>query len=282
MNWNYLRRKLFNMVMIFLATLSACVALIPLFLILFQLFREGLCGMDLDFFTHLPRPTGEPGGGMANAICGTLILVGMACLMALPFGLLGGIYLAEFGDNKWGQIVRFAADILNGIPSIVIGIFVYGLIVLPMGRFSAFAGSAALGIIMIPIVMRNTEEMLKLVPKNLREAALALGLPYWKTVLHVVLTTARGGIITGILLAVARIIGETAPLLFTTLGNQFWSTRLDEPIAALSLQIFTYAISPFEDWQRQAWVGSLVLIGIVIVFNIGSRIIFKTRSMGRT
>lgn len=277
MNGRHLYRRIVSLVMMTSTFLAALIALIPLFLILAHLVNKGIGAINLDFLTHLPQPVGETGGGMANAIVGTLILIGLACSIALPIGIMGGIYLAEFGKNKLGFIVRFTADMLNGTPSIVIGIFVYGLIVIRMGHFSTLAGGIALGILMIPMIMRNTEEMLKLVPSSLKEAALALGLPYWKTLSHVVLKTARNGIITGILLAIARIAGETAPLLFTSLGNQFWNTRLDEPIAALPLQIFTYAISPFEDWQRQAWAGALVLIGIILFFNVGSRVIIRNR-----
>lgn len=281
MNSRNLRRRMMNWIMIGATILSAVIALIPLFLILTHLVNKGIGAINLDFFTKLPQPVGEAGGGMVNAIIGTLLLIGLACLVAIPIGILGGIYLAEFGKKRLGAIVRFTADMLNGIPSIVIGIFVYGLFVVYMGHFSALAGGVALGILMIPMIMRNTEEMLKLVPHSLREGALALGVPYWRTIIRVVLATARGGIITGILLAVARVAGETAPLLFTALGNQFWSTRLDEPIAALPLQIFTYAISPFEDWQKLAWAGALVLIGIILLLNIGARFIIRHRLMAR-
>ncbi|MBI2344049.1 MAG: phosphate ABC transporter permease PstA [Deltaproteobacteria bacterium] len=264
-------RKIIDWSMSGAAMMATLCGLIPLILISMHLLRRGISSINLDFFTHMPQPVGEPGGGMANAIIGTCLMVGIATAIALPIGLLGGLYLSEFGERRTGAAVRFAADMLNGIPSIVIGIFVYGFVVVPLGHFSAMAGGIALSIIMMPMILRNTEEMLRLVPHALREAALALGIPYWKTLLRVVLVTARRGIVTGILLALARIAGETAPLLFTALGNQFWSLRLDQPMAALPLQIFTYAISPFEEWQQQAWSGALVLIGIVVILSLLSR-----------
>jgi phosphate transport system permease protein len=233
--------------------------------------------LNWDFFTKLPKPVGEPGGGMANAIVGTLILIGLASVVGLPIGVLGGIYLSEFGDNRLGRLVRFFTDVLAGVPSIVIGIFAYTLIVLPMQRFLALAGGFALGVIMIPTVLRTTEELIRLVPTSIREAALALGVPRWKLVLRVVLPTARAGIVTGVMVSIARIAGETAPLLFTAFGNRFWSTRVDQPIAARPLQIFAYAISPFDDWHRQAWAGALVLIIMVFVVSLAVRIATKGR-----
>jgi phosphate transport system permease protein len=218
---------------------------------------------------------GEAGGGMANEMVGTLILIGLACSLGLPVGILGGVYLAEFGNNKFGWTVRFAADVLSGVPSIVIGIFAYTLIVLPMRSFSAYAGGFALGVMMIPVVTRTTEEIVRLVPHALREAALALGVPRWRTTLKVVMRTARGGVITGVMLAICRIAGETAPLLFTAFGNRFWHQGLDQPIASLTVQIFTYAISPFADWQRQAWAGALVLLGMILLTSVAVR--FMTR-----
>ena len=220
---------------------------------------------------------GEAGGGMSNAIVGSLILIGLSCLWAIPLGIAGGIYLAEFGNNKLGTTVRFAADVLNGIPSILIGIFAYTLFVLPMKSFSAISGAFALGIIMIPTVMRTTEEMLLMVPRTIREAALALGINQFRAIVSIVLKTALPGILTGILLAIARIAGETAPLLFTALGNRFWHQNLTQPIAALPLQIFAYAISPFDDWHRQAWAGALVLIVIVFLMSFISRFIIRLR-----
>lgn len=257
--------------------LAVLLGLIPLFLILADLLKLGFGSVNLEFFTHLPIPVGEVGGGMANAIVGSGLMIGVACVLALPVGLLGGLYLAEYGRGRLGSFIRFMADMLSGLPSIVIGIFVYSVVVVPMGHFSGLAGGVSLGIIMMPMIMRQTEEMLKLVPHSLREASLALGVPYWKTLFRVVFVTARGGILTGVLLAIARVSGETAPLLFTALGNQFWNLKLDQPMAALPLQIFTYAISPFEDWQRQAWAGALVLMGLVMLLNLISRFAMNSR-----
>jgi len=216
---------------------------------------------------------------MANAIVGSLILVAIAACVGLPVGILGGVYLAESRDKRLPWAVRFLADVLNGVPSIVIGIFAYTILVLPLRRFSALAGGVALGIIMIPIVLRTTEEIVRLVPASLREAGLALGLPHWKVILRVVLPTARGGIVTGAMVAVARIAGETAPLLFTAFGNRFWHQGLDQPIAALPLQIFSYAIAPYEDWHRQAWAGALVLITLVLIVSLLARL--TTRGIAR-
>ncbi len=269
------RRKAINLLLSTLAFLCAATTVIPLLLVLGHLLSQGAKAVNLDFFTQLPKPVGEIGGGMANAIVGTLILIGLACLVGLPIGIIGGIYLAEFGQNKTGWFVRFMADVLNGTPSIVVGIFAYAVVVLPMKRFSALAGGFALGIIMIPTVIRATEELLKLVPISVREAGLALGIPQWKVILRIVLPSASAGIATGVMLAVARIAGETAPLLFTAFGNRFWHQRLDEPIASLPVQIFTYAISPFEDWHRQAWAGALVLIAMILITSILTRLFGK-------
>jgi len=263
--------------MALLTALAALTAILPLVLILTFLVYQGASAVNLDFFVRLPRPVGEPGGGMANAIVGTLILLGLAAGLGLPLGILGGVYLAETTDRRLPWIGRFLADVLNGVPSIVIGIFAYTLVVLPMRRFSALAGGIALGIIMLPIVVRTTEELVRLVPASLREAALALGVPEWKVVLRVVLPAARAGIITGVMVAVARIAGETAPLLFTAFGNRFWHQGLDQPIAALPLQIFAYAIAPFDDWHRQAWAGALVLITLILVLSLMARVVTKGR-----
>ena len=273
----YKRRKIINHLMCTLAFLCALVTLVPLISILGFVLSKGISSLNVAFFINLPKPVGEPGGGMSNAIVGSFILVGLSCLWALPIGILGGIYLSEFGNNKVGTVVRFAADVLNGIPSIVIGIFAYALFVLPMKSFSALSGGFALGIIMIPTVMRTTEEMLRLVPRTLREAALALGISQFRTTVSIVLKTALPGIVTGILLAIARIAGETAPLLFTALGNRFWQQGLTEPIAALPLQIFAYAISPYDDWHRQAWAGAFVLIAIIFLLSFISRFVVGLR-----
>jgi phosphate transport system permease protein len=236
--------------------------------------------VNVDFFTHLPKPVGEVGGGMANAIVGTLILLTLAAIIGLPVGILGGLYLAESRDRRLPWLARFLADVLNGVPSIVIGIFAYTVIVLPMRRFSALAGAFALAVIMLPIVVRTSEELVRLVPASLREAALALGIPQWKVLLRIVLPTARAGIVTGVMVAIARVAGETAPLLFTAFGNRFWHQGLDQPIAALPLQIFAYAIAPYDDWHRQAWAGALVLIGLVFVVSFAARVATSGRFTG--
>ena len=252
-------------------------ALVPLAMVLGYVAIRGIPALNLAFFTQLPKPVGEPGGGMANAITGSLILVGLASLAGLPVGILGGIYLAEFGNNRFGWTVRFAADVLSGVPSIVIGIFIYAVVVMRMKHFSALAGGAALGVMMIPTVMRTTEELVRLVPMSLREAALALGATRWRTVLKVVLVSAKGGVITGVLLAIARIAGETAPLLFTAFGNRFWSLRLDQPIASLPVQIYEYAKAPYDDWNAQAWGAALVLVAMILVLSIVARYATKGR-----
>ena len=273
-------RRGINKVMESLSALAAFLVILPLFLILGYLVYQGASAINLDFFTQLPKPVGEPGGGMANAIVGTLILIGLASCLGLPLGILGGIYLAETRDRRLPWIVRFLADVLNGVPSIVIGIFAYTLVVLPMRQFSALAGGFALAVIMLPIVLRTTEELVRLVPASLREAALALGIPEWKVMLRVVLPTARAGIITGVMVAVARIAGETAPLLFTAFGNRFWHQDLRQPIAALPLQIFAYAIAPYDDWHRQAWAGALVLIALIFSSSLVTRIVTRGRYSG--
>jgi len=254
-----------------LAAASALAVICPLLFILAFLLYQGAAAVNVDFFTHLPKPVGEPGGGMANAIVGSLVLIALAACIGLPIGVLGGAYLAESRDRRLPTIARFTADVLNGVPSIVIGIFAYTVLVLPMRRFSALAGGFALAVIMIPIVVRTSEEMVRLVPASLREAALALGLRQWKVALRIVRPTARAGIITGVMVATARVAGETAPLLFTAFGNRFWHQGLDQPIAALPLQIFAYAIAPFDDWHRQAWAGALVLIGLVLAVSLAAR-----------
>ncbi len=269
------RRHLTSTLMAGLAAASAVVILMPLLLVLVFLLVQGAGALNVAFFTHLPAPVGEAGGGMANGIVGTLILLGLASALGLPIGILGGVYLAESTDPRLPWLVRFLADLLNGVPSIVVGIFAYTIVVLPMRHFSALAGGVALAVIMLPIVLRTSEEMIRLVPGSLREAALALGIPEWKVILRVVLPTARAGIVTGSMVAVARVAGETAPLLFTAFGNQFWHQSLAQPIAALPLQIFAYAIAPYDDWHRQAWAGALVLIALVFLVSLAAR--FATR-----
>lgn len=268
----YWRRRITNLVMLSFCLLCLAVAIVPLVSVLGYVVVKGAPALNLDFFTQLPKPVGEVGGGMANAIVGTLTLLGLACLIAIPVGLLSGVYLAEFGHGRLSALVRFLTDVLTGIPSITIGIFVYGLIVLPMHRFSAIAGGGALAIIMIPTVTRTTEEMLRLVPRSLREASWALGIPRWRTIISIIVPAASGGIVTGIMLAAARAAGETAPLLFTALGNRFWQVGLDQPVAALPLQIFAYAISPYDDWHAQAWAGALVLTMLVLIISIIVRV----------
>ncbi|HMQ67893.1 MAG TPA: phosphate ABC transporter permease PstA [Ignavibacteria bacterium] len=277
---NLKRRKLINSVMISLCVLAGLVTIIPLIYIFFYTTQSGISSLNLSFFTQLPKPVGEEGGGMANAIVGSLILISIGGLIGIPVGVLSGIYISEYSKSFLASVVKFTTDILSGVPSIIIGIFAYGVIVIPMQRFSALAGGFALGILMIPTITKITEEMLKLVPMSLREASLALGVSRWKTTLKIVLTTASSGIITGILLAIARAAGETAPLLFTAFGNSFWQTNIDQPMAALPLQIFTYAISPYEDWHRQAWAGAFVLIFLVFVVNLLVRFVTRNKFSG--
>lgn len=260
-------RNVVNRAVIACCTLAAALVVLPLLLIVWHLLANGLAGLNLDFFLHLPKPVGEVGGGMANAIVGTLLVVGIGALIAVPIGVAAGVYLAEFGGGRFAAMVRYTTDVLSGVPSIVVGVVAYGLIVVPMGRFSGFAGSVALAILMLPPVIRATEEMVRLVPRSYREGALALGAPRWRVTQQVVLPAARAGIVTAAMLAVARAAGETAPLLFTALGNRFWSVRMDQPIATLPVFIFDYARAPYEDWNRQAWTGALVLVMLVAVIS---------------
>ena len=274
------RRRGVSIAMITLTCVAAALAIVPLVVILSYLFKQGISALNIDFFIHMPRPVGETGGGMANAILGTLILIGLASAVGLPVGIGAGLYMAENRGTRLANLVRFLADVLNGLPSIVMGIFAWQFLVRPIGHFSALAGGAAIGAMMIPLVSRTTEEMVRTVPQSLREAALALGYPRWRTSLQIVLRTALGGIVTGILVAVARVAGETAPLLFTALGNDFWSTSLSKPISALPLQIFNYAISPYDERHAQAWAGALVLIGMVLIISILARIVTRSRHGG--
>jgi phosphate transport system permease protein len=259
---------------------AALLAILPLAAIFGMLVAKGAGSIDWAFFTRSSVPLGETGGGFAHAIAGTLIIVGLACAIGVPVGVGIGIYLAEFGAGRLGWVVRFVADILNGTPSIVIGIFAWTWLVKPMGTFSALAGGAALSVILMPIVARTTEEMVRLVPNSLREAALALGYPRWRTSLQIVARTAGAGIVTGVLVAMARVAGETAPLLFTALGNQYFSTRLTGPMAALPLQIYVYAVGPYEEWRRQAWAGALVLILLVLSLGIAARWVTRGKRAG--
>jgi|ERR1700720_2879956 phosphate transport system permease protein len=257
---------------------SAVLVIAPLALIFFHLIRNGASSVNWAFFTELPKPVGVVGGGMANAIVGSFEMLGLASLIGIPIGVLGGVYLAEYGTTRGNWALRFIADVLNGVPSITWGVVVYGLAVLPFKGFSAFAGALALGLMMIPLIMRTTEEVVLLVPNGYREAALALGIARWKTIVHIVMKTASKGIITGILLALARVAGETAPLLFTAFGNRFWNHDPTQPIAAVPLQIFSYAISPYEDWHRQAWAGALVLLTTIFLINVAVRVVTRDRT----
>jgi phosphate transport system permease protein len=264
-------RKLMSALMTAVVALMAFTAVLALVLILGDLIAKGASSIDWAFFTKSPVPAGETGGGVANAIVGTGLIVGIAALIGLPIGIGAGLYLAEYGSGRLGFLIRFVADVLNGTPSIVIGIFAWTWMVKPVGRFSALAGSAALAILMVPMIARTTEEMVRLVPHSLREAALALGYPRWRTSLRVVARTALGGIVTGCLVGIARVAGETAPLLFTALGNLNFVTKLTQPMQTLSLQIYVYATGPFEEWHRLAWAAALVLMGLVLVLGIAAR-----------
>ena len=251
--------------------LSVLIALVPLGFVLFYVVSEGIQALNIDFFTQMPKPVGETGGGMANSIVGTLIVTGIGSAFAIPVGIMSGVYMSEYAGTRFASLVRFAADTLNGVPSIVIGVFVYGLAVMPFKQFSAIAGGLALGVMMIPIIARTTEELLLLVPGTMREGALALGATRSRAVFTVVVPSALPGIVTGIMLALARIAGETAPLLFTALNNRFFSTKLTQPISTLTVQVYKYASSPYQDWHRQAWAGALVLVAIVLdLFTAGA------------
>jgi phosphate transport system permease protein len=251
--------------------LATLVVMLPLFWIMGTVVYHGISGLNWAFFTQMPKPPGEEGGGMSNALVGSGIILLIASAIGIPFGIGTGIFLAEYGRNAYGNVVRFTADVLNGVPSIVIGITAYALVVVMQGHFSAFSGGVALGIMMVPTVSRTTEEVLLMVPQSVREAALGLGIPHWRTTLSVVVRTAMSGIVTGIMLAFARIAGETAPLMFTAFGNQFWNTSLNEPTAALPLQIYVYALGPFDEWHRLAWTGAFVLIALIA----GAMILFR-------
>jgi len=271
-------RKIKSALACAIAFASAVLVISPLGLVFFYLLVNGAGSVNWDFFTKLPAPVGAVGGGMANAIVGSLELLALAGVIGIPIGVLGGVYLAEYGSARINSVLRFLADVLNGIPSITWGVVVYGLVVLRFKGFSGYAGGLALSLIMIPLILRTTEEVVLLVPNGYREAALALGVSRWKTIVHIVMKTASRGIITGILLALARVGGETAPLLFTAFGNHFWNHDLSQPIAALPLQIFTYAISPYDDWHRQAWAGALVLVTGVFCVNVIVRILTRGRA----
>lgn len=273
----FYRRKITSAVMMSLSLVATLIAIIPLILIFYYTISKGITYLNFDFFVAMPKPVGETGGGMANAIVGTLYLIGIGGAIGIPVGVMAGTYLSEFGNNKFGSTVRFFTDVLSGIPSIVVGVVAYTLIVVPMKHFSGLAGGIALGILMIPTITRTTEEMIKLVPHSLREAGLALGIPKWKTTILIVLKTAWKGIATGILLGLSRAAGETAPLLFTALGNRFWSTNVMQPMASLTVYIYDYAKSPFEDWNNQAWTAALVLILMISVLSLLFKIITRSK-----
>ncbi|HUI50161.1 MAG TPA: phosphate ABC transporter permease PstA [Terriglobales bacterium] len=268
-------RKFVSNFMLAMTGVCAFVSVLVLFFILGYLVFNGGASINWDFFTKLPKPVGETGGGMSNAIIGSGKILLLASIFGVPIGFLGGVYLAEFSGKGMASVVRYAADLLNGVPSIVIGIFAYGVVVLPLKHFSAYAGAFALGMMMIPITLRSTEEFLKNVPRMLREGAMALGASKWKTIATVIVPAAYRGIVTAILLALARVAGETAPLLFTAFGNRFASTSFSQPTATLPVMIYTYAVSPYEDWHRQAWAAGLVLLGLILIINILARTILS-------
>jgi phosphate transport system permease protein len=273
---NAARRQRYNKVMFSITALFTAISLAFLFGILGYIAFHGLSVINWAFITRIPVPLGETGGGIANSIVGSAKVVGLGALMGLPVGIFGAVYLAEFGNNRIGFTIRYCADVLNGVPSIVMGIFAYAVVVLPMGHFSALAGSVALAVIMVPLVLRTTEEFIRLVPASIREAALALGVPQWKVILRVVLPTAARGIMTGAILAVSRIAGETAPLIFTAFGNRYWDKGILQPIATLPHTIYTYAIAPYDDWHNQAWAAAMILMTVVLAGNITARILMKT------
>jgi len=275
-----LRRRVTDHVMTGVAVLTVILVLVPLFAIFAYLVYRGVGSINWAFLTQTPKPVGEAGGGMANAIVGSAFILALASILGVPMGVGAGIYLAEYGRNRFGDVIRFTADVLNGVPSIVIGIVAYSIVVLYQKHFSALAGGVALAIMMVPTITRTTEEMLLLVPQALREAAYGLGVPRWRTTLSITLRTATSGVITGIMLAFARVAGETAPLLFTAFGNQFWNLRANQPTAALPLQIFTYAISPYDEWHRQAWAGALVLIILIVTAVAAVRFAVRRGTFG--
>lgn len=282
MKYRYLRRKTVNAVMFSVTAVCAAVTVSLLVFILGYLVWNGARALNWEFFTQLPKPVGEAGGGMANAIAGSANVLFMAALIGVPIGFIAGVYLSEFGGKTFPFLIRYTTDLLNGVPSIVVGIFAYSIVVVPMGGFSAFAGAVALSVMVIPITVRTTEQFLRAVPTSLREGALALGASKWRTVLTVVIPAAARGILTGTLLGVARVAGETAPLLFTSFSNRYWSSGWGEPTATLPVMIFTYAISPYEDWHRQAWAAGLVLLALMLLANIAARLILSPRQTRST
>jgi phosphate transport system permease protein len=276
------RRKGMNQLMHLVLFAAGLMAVLPLLSVFIYVLQKGLGGINFAFFTELPKPVGETGGGMANALLGSLTLIGLASLVGIPWGVAAGVYLADYGRGRFAQMTRFVTDVLASVPSIIIGLFIYGLIVVTMKRFSALAGAAALAVIMIPIVTRTTEEVIRLIPAHIREAGLALGIPRWKVTLFIVMRGALGGMATGVVLAVARAAGETAPLLLTAFSNRFWARGIDQPVASLPVQIYNYAISPYEDWHQQAWAAALVLVLLVFALNLATRWILSRGAVQRT
>ena len=281
MKGQFTRRKLVDRTVRGACLFATVLALVPLVSVLWFVAERGIGGLSWDFFTKLPRPVGEPGGGMANAIVGTLELIALACLFGIPPGVLTGVFLAEFDRTRLARFVRFCADVMAGVPSITVGLFVYAVVVATTKSFSGYAGALALAILMLPTVARSTEELLALVPEALREAALGLGIPKWRATLFVVLRTALPGVTTGIMLAVARAAGETAPLLFTAFNNRFWSTDPSEPMASLPVTIYAYAVSPYRDWHEQAWAAAFVLVLLVLMLNVGARVLVRAGPRAR-
>jgi phosphate transport system permease protein len=275
------KRRMINHGMRAVLFLAAVVAIAPLVSVFVYVIQQGFPALNLEFFTQLPKPIGVVGGGMANAILGSAVMIALAALVGIPLGIAGGVYLSEYGSGKLASTLRFSIDLLASIPSIIIGLFAYAALVVPMKRFSALAGGISLAIIMIPTVARTTEELLKLVPVHIREAGLALGIPRWRVTLRVVLRGALGGIMTGVMLAVARAGGETAPLLLTAMNSQFWIKGLDQPIASLPVQIYNYAVSPYEDWHRQAWAAALILVLFVFTLNLGTRLLIRRQPVAK-
>jgi phosphate transport system permease protein len=271
-------RKAKSVMMTSLISALAAIAVVPLFLVFYHVIRSGLPALNWDFFIHLPAPLGEKGGGMANALLGSAIMIGLATAIALPIGIFGGVFLSEYGKGRTGKAFQFVTDLLTSIPSIVVGVFIYSVVVIPMKGFSAIAGTLALAFMMFPVSVRTTESVLKLVPQHVREAGLALGLPRWRVILWIVLWGSRSSIVTGVILSIARVAGETAPLLFTAFGSRTWLTSLLQPAPSLPVQIYSYAISPYEDWHQQAWGGAFLLLIAVFLFNVLARfILFRSK-----
>jgi len=274
------RRTVINRLALGMLAAGSLLAILPLLFILYYVVQRGLAGLNLSFFTELPKPVGEAGGGLGNAVLGTLILVGMGSAIGVPIGIASGIYLSEFRRSRYATVLRSSVELLAGVPSIILGIFAYAILVVPMKGFSALAGSLALAVILIPTVAKTTEEVLKLVPDHIREAGLGLGIPRWRVILSIVVYGSRSGILTGVMLGVARISGESAPLLFTALNSQYWPRGLMQPISSLPIQIYTYAISPFDEWTQLAWTGSMVLVLFVLIANLLMRGLIAQRGAG--